>query len=104
MRKAHVAVVMIGLSLMAGFVMLAGCAPAQTPEDLCADLTNCAGSHLTQAEKNQILQVCPAGLALLQVASPDCYICVADNICNAPDACLQACGELINQVLPGTVE
>ena len=103
MRKAHVAVLMIGLSLLAGFGTLAGCAPGQSPEDLCNALANCAGLDLTQAEKDQILQVCPSGLSLLQIASPDCYNCLSNNTCNAPTACLQTCGPLINQVLPGTV-
>ena len=102
MRRAHVAVLMIGLSLLAGIAVLAGCAPSQSDE-VCNTLTNCQGLELSQAEKDQVLQVCPLGLMALRYASPACYDCVVDNTCNAPDACLQVCGDLINQVLPGTV-
>jgi hypothetical protein len=103
MTRTHVAVLLIGLPLLAGFLTVAGCAPVQSPAELCSALTNCPGLSLTQEEKNEVLQVCPQGLALLQIYSPDCYDCVADNTCSTPDACLQRCGSLINQVLPGTV-
>ncbi len=102
MRRTHVAVLMIGLSLLAGIAVLAGCAPSQS-EDVCNALANCPGLDLSQEEKNQVLQVCPLGLTYLLFASPECYDCVVDNTCNTPDACLQVCSNLINEVLPGTV-
>jgi hypothetical protein len=59
---------------------------------------------MTAEQKDLVLNVCPTGLVALQFASPDCYACVTENTCDAPDACLQRCGTLINQLLPGTVE
>lgn len=85
MRKAHVAILMIGLSLLAGLLTIAGCAPGDS--NVCSTLANCSNLNLTEQENDLLSQYCP----LLQIVSPDCYACLAENPCNPSSTCLQTC-------------
>jgi len=86
-----------GVVAVACLLTTAGCGAGPAPADLCNDLAACIGAEDLPADFDTL---CPLGASALQFAFPECYQCLAEQLCDAPEACEQQCSGLLTAI-PG---
>ena len=86
-----------GVVAAACLLTTAGCGFGPAPADLCTNLTNCIGAENVPAD---FAETCPLAVTALQFALPDCYQCLSEQLCDAPEACEDQCASLLTAI-PG---